>query len=226
MIDIYDNEKFKYVNENRLVEIDYDHSEYKNDILSYFEENIRNEKYGGWHGGTNPDGTKEGAETYHIDYGPIDHMKDWIWLCNKFEALMKDMGNHLDFNEFKHTLKFTFIKMDKQSNLIPHTASFIRAAASVNLPLMGVTKIDLYEDGKNPRKPGNMIDTHHYTSPILLNVNQFHGVRNFIDEDRMILKVHLPVVSYPMLVESFRNPVKVLRFDPPWGNGRGTRQII
>lgn len=230
MFDIYDNQKFKYVNKNRLVELDYDHSQYKSDFLDYFQKNIRNEKYSGWGQTTDKNGIKQGATKYHIDYGPWGHMQDWIWLCHKFEALMKDAGCYLDFNEFKHTLKFTFIEMEEQSNLFIHTDTYIREGAAVIIPLAGITEIDLYEDDeKNPHIPGKRIDTRNYTSPCLLNPNEFHGVRNFVDGVdgyRLMLKVHLLVINYPMLIESFSNPVKVLRFDPPWDYKRGTPQKI
>ena len=209
----------------RLVELDFDCTGYQKKINTFFKKRIEN-KYESGIGG---------QRTYHIDYGDADQMVDYIWLSKMFGEFLKDTNCMLDLNEFKHLLKFTFIRMDAQTDLPPHTASFIRSMSSINIPLTGRTRIDLYEDHhEDPQTFGNIITCHHYTSPILLNVNQFHGVRNNVDEERMILKVHLGAVSMKKLIEGFQVPqavqrsyeVKIFDHEMPWSNTRGSKQRI
>lgn len=212
------SDKIKKVYGNRLAEINHDISGEIESINAFFDEHIDNDRYKKDTGG---------QITYHIDYGDIDEMQHWIFLTNTVEQLMKDMGSSLDFNEFKHTLKYTFIRMPPHGVLPPHTASFIRAMCSLNIPLRGKTIIDLYEDGKeDPHRSGDYIASHHYTSPIVLNVQEFHGVVNNSDDERMILKVHIPIIPWQDVVDSFSKPIKVFDYDVPWGNVRGTRQRI
>jgi hypothetical protein len=212
------SDKFKKVFDNRLAEINYDATLEIQAINDFFSAEIDNGYYKNVTGG---------QTTYHVDYGNISEMKHWIALTDIFEQLMKNMGSSLDFNEFKHTLKYTFIRMPPHGVLPPHTASFIRAMSSVNVPLRGKTIIDLYEDSmEDPHVAGEYLDNHHYTSPILLNVHEFHGVVNNSDKERMILKVHVPVIRWKDVLDSFSKEVKVFDFDVPWSNTRGTRQRI
>jgi len=210
---------------NRLIELDFDCSTYASDINNFFDDKIEN-KF---------EDNTGGQQTYHIDYGDISQMKEWMWLANMFDGFLKDTNCMLDLNEFKHLLKFTFIRMWPRGVLPPHTASFIRAMSSINIPLRGRTRIDLYEDNPDdPQTHGQSLACHHYTSPILLNVNQFHGVRNNVDEERMILKVHLGAVSMKKLIEGFQVPqavqrsyeVKIFDHEMPWSNTRGSKQRI
>ena len=212
------SDKIKKVYDNRLAEINYDASSEIESINHFFNTEIDNGYYKNETGG---------QTTYHIDYGNISEMKHWIHLTNIFQKLMNDMGSSLDFNEFKHTLKYTFIRMPPHSVLPPHTASFIRAMCSINIPLRGKTIIDLYEDNKDdPHTYGNHIDSHHYTSPIILNVQEFHGVVNDLPNERMVLKVHIPIIRWQDVLDSFSKPIKVFPFDVPWSNERGTYQKI
>ena len=217
-------EPFKAKFENRLYELNFDAWAYRQIIVNYFENTI-------------PDEVQSeigGQGIWHIDYGGVREMPHWIYLAEVFERMMKDAGSCLDFNEFKHTLKFSFIEMAPHSELKPHTASFVRAMSSVNIPLQGKTVIDLYED--HPHDPfiaaNRKLESHQYFNPILLNVNQFHGVRNQSNERRLVLKVHLPIVSYRRLVASFEFdglfPIFEGKFDEgmPWSNKRGTKQKI
>ena len=211
--------KFKRRFGNRLVELDFDCTEYQKKINTFFNEYIEH-KF---------EDNTGGQQTYHLDYGDISQMKEWIWLANTFGEFLKDSNCMLDLNEFKHLLKFTFIRMPPHGDLPPHTASFIRAMSSINIPLRGRTRIDLYEDNPNdPQTHGKSLECHHYTSPILLNVNQFHGVRNNIDEERMILKIHLGAVSMEKLIESFQTSqvIKIFDHEMPWSYKRGTKQRI
>ena len=217
--------KFKKRFGNRLIELDFDCTGYQKKINTFFDERIEN-KF---------EDNTGGQQTYHIDYGDISQMKEWMWLANMFDGFLKDTNCMLDLNEFKHLLKFTFIRMWPRGVLPPHTASFIRAMSSINIPLRGRTRIDLYEDNPDdPQTHGQSLACHHYTSPILLNVNQFHGVRNNIDEERMILKVHLGAVSMEKLIKGFQVPravqetyeVKIFDHEMPWSNTRGSKQRI
>ena len=206
---------------NRLVELDFDHKigEYQQLINDFFNKHIEH-KF---------EDNTGGQQTYHLDYGDISQMKEWIWLANTFGAFLDETKCMLDLNEFKHLLKFTFIRMPPHGDLPPHTASFIRAMSSINIPLRGRTRIDLYEDNPDdPQTHGKSLECHHYTSPILLNVNQFHGVRNNIDEERMILKIHLGAVSMEKLIKSFQTSqvVKIFDHEMPWSYERGTKQRI
>ena len=210
----------KFIQKCRLAEVDYDASDYIAKINDYFDEHLDYLK--------NETG---GQETYHIDYGNITDMPHWIWFANMFEELMKDMGSCLNMNHIKHMLKFSFIRMPPHGVLPPHTASFLRAMSSVNIPLRGTCQIDLYGDSMDNRhKAGGKIIRHLYTSPILLNVNEFHGVRNDIDEERMILKVHLLATPWTKLLNTFEydddHIANTFDFPMPWSADRGTPHKI
>jgi len=210
----------KFIQKCRLAEIDYDASQEIATINDYFNRNLRYLR--------NETG---GQETYHIDYGNITDMPHWIWLANMFEQLMKDMGSCLDMNQLKHMLKFSFIRMPPHGVLPPHTASFLRAMSSINIPLRGKCIIDLYGDKKGNRHvAGEIIGSHHYTSPICLNVNEFHGVVNDFDNERMMLKVHLMATPWTKLVNSFEYDdyeiANTFDFPMPWSHDRGTPHKI
>jgi len=210
----------KFIQKCRLAEVDYDASQEIATINDYFNRNLRYLR--------NETG---GQETYHIDYGNITDMPHWIWLANMFEQLMKDMGSCLDMNQLKHMLKFSFIRMPPHGVLPPHTASFLRAMSSINIPLRGTCIIDLYGDKKGNRHvAGEIIDSHHYTSPICLNVNEFHGVVNNFDNERMMLKVHLMATPWTKLVNSFEYDdyeiANTFDFPMPWSADRGTPHKI
>jgi len=210
----------KFIQKCRLAEVDYDASQEIATINDYFNRNLRYLR--------NETG---GQETYHIDYGNITDMPHWIWLANMFEQLMKDMGSCLDMNQLKHMLKFSFIRMPPHGVLPPHTASFLRAMSSINIPLRGKCIIDLYGDKKGNRHvAGEIIGSHHYTSPICLNVNEFHGVVNNFDNERMMLKVHLMATPWTKLVNSFEYDdyeiANTFDFPMPWSADRGTPHKI
>ena len=210
----------KFIQKCRLAEVDYDASQEIATINDYFNRNLRYLR--------NETG---GQETYHIDYGNITDMPHWIWLANMFEQLMKDMGSCLDMNQLKHMLKFSFIRMPPHGVLPPHTASFLRAMSSINIPLRGKCIIDLYGDKKGNRHvAGEIIGSHHYTSPICLNVNEFHGVVNDFDNERMMLKVHLMATPWTKLVNSFEYDdyeiANTFDFPMPWSAARGTPHKI
>ena len=158
-------------------------------------------------------------------------MPHWIWFANLFEEMMKEMGSCLDMQQLKHMLKFSFIRMPPYGVLPPHTASFLRAMSSVNIPLRGKCIIDLYGDRKGNRHvAGDKIVSHHYTSPILLNVNEFHGVVNNAEEERMILKVHMMATPWTKLLNSFEfddyGIANTFDFPMPWTADRGTPHKI
>jgi len=210
----------KFIQKCRLAEIDYDASQEIATINDYFNRNLRYLK-----------NETAGQETYHIDYGNITDMPHWIWFANMFEQFMKDMGSCLDMNQIKHMLKFSFIRMPPHGVLPPHTASFLRAMSSINIPLRGTCIIDLYGDKKGNRHvAGDKIVSHHYTSPVCLNVNEFHGVVNNSDNDRMVLKVHLLATPWTKLVNSFEDDAdhiaNTFDFPMPWSHDRGTYHKI
>jgi len=210
----------KFVQKCRLAELDYDAREYIGMINNYFDDNLGYLK--------NETG---GQETYHIDYGNITDMPHWIWFANLFEEMMKEMGSCLDMQQLKHMLKFSFIRMPPYGVLPPHTASFLRAMSSVNIPLRGKCIIDLYGDRKGNRHvAGDKIVSHHYTSPILLNVNEFHGVVNENAAERMILKVHMMATPWTKLLNSFEfddyGIANTFDFPMPWTADRGTPHKI
>lgn len=212
---------FKYEYENRLYEVNYDHSAEKQRLNDFFDERIDNDYYSDVNGGTVE------LRTYHVDYGIPKQYQDWMFLANYTDDLLKSMGSKVDIMEFKHTLKFDFIRMPAHDILPPHTASFVRACCSINVPMRGRCKIDIYEDNKeNPHTYGDKLDRHEYTSPILLNVNQFHGVHNDEPEERMVLKIHMMTLPYDRLVKSFYEPVKCFDWEVPWSYNRGTKQRI
>jgi hypothetical protein len=210
----------KFIQKCRVAEVDYDASEEIAKINDYFNRNLRYLR-----------NETAGQETYHIDYGNIIDMPHWIWLANMFEQFMKEMGSCLDMNQIKHMLKFSFIRMPPHGVLPPHTASFLRAMSSINIPLRGKCIIDLYGDKKGNRHvAGDKIISHHYTSPICLNVNEFHGVVNNTDEERMMLKVHLLATPWTKLVNSFEydddHIANTFDFPMPWSHDRGTYHKI
>lgn len=215
------SQAFKYEYPNRLYEVNYDHSLEKQMLNNFFDERIDNDYYSDVNGGD------AALRTYHVDYGIPKQYDDWMWLANYAEDLFESMGSKADFMEFKHTLKFDFIRMSADNILPPHTASYVRACCSVNVPMRGHCKIDIYEDNKeNPHTYGDKLDRHEYTSPILLNVNQFHGVVNDEPTERMVLKIHLMTLPYERLVKSFSEPVKCFDWEVPWSYERGTKQKI
>lgn len=215
------SDKFKYEYPNRLYEVNYDHSAEKEELDNFFKERIDNNYYDDTNGG------EVALRTYHIDYGIPKQYDDWMWLANYTDRLLKAMGSQVDLMEFKHTLKFDFIRMAPGNVLPPHTASYVRACCSINVPIRGRCKIDIYEDNElNPHTYGNKLDRHEYTSPILLHVNQYHGVVNDEPTERMVLKIHLMVTPYDRLVKSFYEPVKCFDWEVPWSYTRGTKQKI
>tara|TARA_B100001094_G_C18135165_1_gene774629 strand:- start:243 stop:923 length:681 start_codon:yes stop_codon:yes gene_type:complete len=220
-IDAFKPSPFKYEFPNRLYEVDYDHTAEQIELEDYFDTHIDNPYYDDVNGG------KVALRTYHIDYGIPKQYKDFMWLGDYTDRLFKAMGSQVDINEFKHTLKFDFIRMEHGHILPPHTASYVRACCSINVPIRGRFKIDIYEDNEeNPHTYGKKLDRLEYTSPILLNVNQFHGVVNDEPEERLVLKIHLMVLPYDRLVRSFSEPVKCFDWTVPWSNKRGTKQKI
>lgn len=213
-------EIFKYEYPNRLYEVNYDHSAEKKELDDFFSARIDNDYYD-----DNIAGGKAKIQTYHVDYGIPKQYDDFIWLANYTERLLKSMGSQVDIMEFKHVLKFDFIRVQPGNVLPPHSASFIRACGSINVPLRGRCKIDLYEDNhRNPHFAGNKLASHEYTSPMLLNVNQFHGVVNDEPTERLVMKIHFMVLPYDRLVKSFYEPVKCFDWQVPWSYERGTKQ--
>ena len=210
---------FKHLTDNRLAELDYDASKYADVIRDYFDNEImfRNIDY------------MSGEKTYHIDYGPVNDREAWFFLTKNFVHMMKDAGSTLDFDQFKHTLKYTFISLPPGHILVPHTAAYIRAMCSVNIPLKGITKIDLYEDAIiNKHEAGRHILKHHYTNPIILNVNQFHGVINDADTERVVLKIHMMVTPFNAVRRSFEGE-KIDIFSQhqmPWNKFRGSYNAL
>ena len=70
--------KFKKRFGNRLVELDFDHKigEYQQLINDFFNKHIEH-KF---------EDNTGGQQTYHLDYGDLSQMKEWIWLANTFGA--------------------------------------------------------------------------------------------------------------------------------------------
>ncbi len=205
---------FKQLIANRLAEVDFDATSYVRDIVEYYDREIvrRDQEL------------MSGEVTYHIDYGPLADRDAWFFLTRQFVKMMKEMGSTLDFDHFKHTLKFTFISLPPQHVLVPHTAAYIRAMCSINVPLRGTTKIDLYRDNiASPHQAGKHIIKHHYTSPIVLNVNQFHGVINDDEDTRLVLKVHMMVTPFQDVIDSLGgDKVKIFKTPLPWNKLRGS----
>ena len=144
----------KFIQKCRVAEIDYDASEEIAKINDYFNRNLRYLK-----------NETAGQETYHIDYGNIIDMPHWIWLANMFEQFMKEMGSCLDMNQINICSSSVLSVCHLMGVLPPHTASFLRAMSSINIPLRGKCIIDLYGDDKQNRHiAGKKITSHHTQS--------------------------------------------------------------
>ena len=145
----------------------------------------------------------------------------WNELYKRVTNIALNSGVKLNWDEIKHCMRFTFIWMPPGGDLTPHTAHHFRALSAFNIPLRGKTEISFYEHLKQEdgtHKVGKQLATHEYFNPNFLNVNQYHGVANDTDQERMILKSHLLIVPWKKLVQSYEGDDFINMFEDtvPW----------
>jgi hypothetical protein len=150
-------------------------------------------------------GVDEDQILYHICYDC--NMEIWDEIFQVVRKIGEKSGVNINWEEVKHVMKFTFMWTKPYGKLMPHTAHNLRAACSMNLPLKGKTEIILYDrkKGKNLMFPGSDMyeyARHEYTNPAFLNVNTLHGLENNINEERIILKVHMLITPIEKMIES------------------------
>ncbi len=160
----------------------------------------------------------EQQKIYHVCYDCN------IELWSKIFEVVKRLGErcqvNLDWDAIKHVTKFTYIWMPPGGSLKPHVAHSLRAFSAFNIPLRGVTKLDMYDDNLNHLR------TEEYTNPYFLNVYKPHGVENDCDQERLILKTHMQVVPMQMLMHSYKSDKTISPFniEMPW-QGRKTGEL-
>ena len=204
-------EKFKFNLENRFSELHHDSPSDRKAIYNFYKERI--EPVFSTHSMLRTEENKYSQSIIHLCYDCN------IELWNELYELMIVVANHcqmnLNWSEIKHLLKFTFISTPPRGNLQPHTAHHLRALSAFNIPLIGKTEIDFYDDTDGTLQH---IKRHEYTNPNILNVFQPHGVINNTDEERLILKTHLLAIPMEMAKASYmaESPLSLFDFTVPW----------
>ena len=146
----------------------------------------------------------------------------WMEIYERVTNIGNKCGVKLNWDEFKHCMRFTFIWMPPGGDLAPHTAAYFRALCAFNIPLRGKTEISFYEHIDNG-DAGDIVGpkvgpTHEYFNPSFLNVDRFHGVKNDTPDERMILKTHLMIVPWDKAIQSVEGDeqVNLWDFTVPW----------
>lgn len=205
--------EFKYQHHNWFAELQEPATEERAEIDEFFENEIKPKFGQAAHIGEKNDN----QVIYHVSYD--DNIPIWNEIYKRVINVGDKCGVKLDWEEIKHCMKFTFIWMPPGGKLIPHTALNLRALSAFNMPLRGKTEISFYNRTED-NQPGEKRTTHRYYNPNFLNVNQFHGVENNTDHERLILKTHLLIVPWDKLVESYvgDKQVQMFDFEVPWKN--------
>lgn len=207
--------EFRYRYHNWFAELNSDSPEDREEMNHFFETSVKDKISD--HGSVGLDSKMQ--RIYHVCYDC--NMGLWNEIYARVTNIGTKCGVKLNWEEIRHVMRFTFIWMPPGGNLLPHTASKLRAMCAFNMPLRGKTEISFYERTPDHR-PGQKLETHRYYHPNFLNVNQFHGVVNDTDDERMILKTHLLTVPWEKAMASYEGDtqVKVFDFDVPWANIR------
>jgi len=209
---------FKYYLEDYCAELNGDFSTHKKNIRNFFQKNILDFTHINKH------------KIYIVDL--LLHNKLWheLWYLTKDMCISANIN--LNFSEFAHTVRFAFLEVSPGDELIPHTDTNLRSMCSINIPLENDCAIDFYESPKykdNPKKEMyNKIDTLIYTNPIILNTNNWHGVENFTNKSRLVLKVNFPIVPWNIMVSSINNKAvnRLFAFDMPWDENNVMEQLL
>lgn len=169
-------------------------------------------------------GIDDDQKIYHVCYDC--NMELW----DKIYQIVKRIGERsrvkINWEEIKHVMKFTFMWTKPQGKLNPHTAHNLRALSAFNIPLIGRTEIILYdrENGKNLMFPGSDIyeyARHEYIYPCFLNVNKLHGLENYCDNERLILKTHMLITPIETMIAAVEGEDTISQLPhAPWLQSR------
>jgi hypothetical protein len=170
--------------------------------------------------GHNKIGMDDDQILYHISYD--DNMELWDEIFQVVKRIGERSGVKISWEEVKHVMKFTFMWTKPQGKLHPHTAHNLRALCAFNIPLIGKTEIIMYhrEKGKNLMFPGSDVyeyARHEYIYPCFLNVNRLHGLENYRDEERVILKCHMLITPIETMIEATEGDKEIFQLPyAPW----------
>jgi hypothetical protein len=169
--------------------------------------------------GHNKIGMDDDQILYHVCYDC--NMELWDEIYQIVKRIGERSNVKINWEEIKHVIKFTFMWTKPQGKLNPHTAHNLRALCAFNIPLIGKTEIIMYDrkKGKNLMFPGSDIyeyARHEYIYPCFLNVNRLHGLENYQDEERVILKTHMLITPIEDLIAATegKDEVKQLKWAP------------
>lgn len=184
----------------------------KDELNNFFEQNVKGKL--GDHSTVGIDSTKQ--HIYNVCYDC--NIPLWMEIYERVTNIGDNCGVKLNWDEFKHCMRFTFIWMPPGGDLSPHTAAYFRALSAFNIPLRGKTEISFYEHLDDHEVGPQVGPTHEYFNPSFLNVNRFHGVVNDTPNERMILKTHLMIVPWEKAIQSVEGneQVNLWDFTVPW----------
>lgn len=170
--------------------------------------------------GHNKIGMDDDQIIYHICYDC--NMELWDEIYQIVKRIGERSGVKINWEEIKHVMKFTFMWTKPHGKLNPHTAHNLRALSAFNIPLIGKTEIIMYdrEKGKNLMFPGSDIyeyARHEYFYPCFLNVNRLHGIENYRDEERVILKTHMLITPIETMIQAVEEDKQISQLAyAPW----------
>jgi len=199
--------KFRYRLENRFAELDYDAPELRKELLAYFEKHVR-PLFEKSHENLNRE--QDNQLVCHLCYDC--NIKVWQGVYNLVKNIASDCKLPINWEQIKHTIKFTFIVTPPGGCFMPHTNYYMIAPCAFNIPLKGTTEIRLYENTDISTE----LDRHVYINPCILNPNKTHAVFNETNEERIILKTHMSVVPFNKLIETYETDIPFRLFDEPF----------
>lgn len=168
-------------------------------------------------------GNKQRTTVMSIDYAL--HNAEWTKLWNDILAdfLVNEAFLNIKYTEIAHTLRFVYTIMPPNDKLGAHTDFRQRKFCSINFPLTNNCIIDFYKPKNNnlqffDESNFELLYSHHYKNPIILNPNNFHGVNNNSTDERMVFKISFPTIPWNMLIDSYKNTegLKLYNFEMPW----------
>jgi|TARA_B100000085_G_scaffold126695_3_gene115354 hypothetical protein len=207
--------KFEYEYEDRFAELKHDDKQMRKILDRIFKYKIQPHFEDHSTIGIGHDEQK----IYHVCYDC--NIELWSKIFEVVKRLGERCNVNLDWDAIRHVTKFTFIWMPPHGTLKPHTAHALRTFSAFNIPLRGITKLDMYDEDLN------LLERREYTKPCFLNTYQPHGVNNDCNEERLILKTHLQIVPMQMLKDSYMSDkvVSPFNFEMPWRQLRKTGEL-
>lgn len=201
---------FRFEYPGRFAELSHDAPEIRQELLEFFDSRVR----AGYHDEAITAG-QQGMSACHVTY-EVD-MQLWRDLYHIVKRLAEECHVLINWEQIKHVIKFTFLRLDPGGVFVPHVNYNLLALSAFNIPLKGKTEIGFYSDDKK------LLKNHEYFNPCFLNVNRLHGVVNDTDEERLILKTHLTVVPWKKLLRTYTHGERFQLFPEPvpWENLEG-----